>query len=57
MEQKYYRIPEFQLRQLLYGYCKWLNYACGTDKDIQQMIEDELDHGWLSENEIKISRI
>ena len=55
--QKYYKIPEYQLRNLLYGYCKWLNHSCGTDKDIEQMIEDELDHGWLSEYEIKPAKI
>ena len=57
MEQRYYKIPEYQLRTLLYGYCIWLNHVCGTDKNIEQMIEDELDHGWLSEYEIKPAKI
>ena len=56
-EQRYYKVPEFQLRNLLYGYCKWLNHVCKTNKDIDQMIEDELDHGWLSEYEIKVAKI
>ena len=57
MEQRYYKIPEYEMRQLLYGYCKWLNHACHTNKEVERMVEDELDHGWVSQYEIKQVKI